>query len=514
MKPNQILRNSQLLDEYLDEQSRRRLSIFTSEVLGFSNAPHHREWYGILEGTLTSDPNGDWDSPVVKAPEGNYNRLITLLAPRSHSKSTCFTVNYPLWRIGLNPNIRILIVSASGGISASFLREIKGHITRNTNYHRVFDNLSPENIKEAEKWSTTEIIVKRPNTRLKDPTVAVASAAGTVVSKRADLIICDDMLDENNTRTADQRMKIKNWFNEVLLPVLEPDGQLIVVGTAWNTDDLYHEMMGQEVYNVRKRYKAILSEETKEVLWKERWSWDSLMQRKEQTGSMAFNKSYQNEAMSAEDRIFNEAWLHEAKRKGANRTLMQTMDYSKWDLGGLTIAGGVDLAISKKDDSDFTAMAILGQTKDGTKIPLWLSRERLTPAETKERIIALNARYKPDIVIVESNAYQKAMTIDLADTTSVPVKAYTTGGEKYDIEIGVNSLAIDFENGKWILPYSATDPHTREMVDYLVAGMLDFPSGHTEDLLMAVWFANNGLRTLTSKASSVTQASTRSVFGR
>lgn len=510
---NQIITDPIAKVRFLDSKSKYDLSTFTGHILGFDNAPHHEEWYQILQNKLMQDPNGNWDSQLIPAPPDNYNRLIGLLAPRSHAKSTCFTVNYPLWRIGKDPNIRILLVSASGSQSTSFLREIKGHMERNQSYHRLFGNLSPENLIMAEKWTTTEIIVKRTNTRIKDPTVAATSTGGTVLSKRADLIICDDILDEQNTRTAEQRLKTKEWFNEVLLPVLEPDGQLIIVGTVWNLEDLYHHIMSQPIYNIRKRYKAITNDETKQVLWEERWSYAKLMQRKEQVGSTAFNKSYQNEAIAAEDAVFQKEWTDEAKRKGANRTLIKNLNYSSWDLGYLTIAGGVDLAISQKDDSDYTAMAIIGQTREGMKLPLYLLREKLSPAQTKSMIISLNERFNPDVIIVESNAYQKAMQLDLADTTSVPVKAYTTGGEKYDIDIGINSLAIDFENGKWILPYSSQDPYTQTMVDYLCSGMLDFPSGHTEDLLMALWLANTGLRKLGS-SSKVETAKASDVFGR
>ncbi len=509
----QIQNNPILLEQFLDDKSKYDLATFTSHILGFDNAAHHYEWYKILQDKLMQDPHGDWDSPLIPAKPGNFNRLISILAPRSHSKSTSFTVNYPLWRIGRDPNIRILLVSAAFTQSVSFLREIKGHMERNPNYHRMFGNLSPENLVTAEKWASTEIIVRRDNTKIKDPTVAATSTGGTVLSKRADLIICDDILDEQNTRTAEQRAKTKEWFDAVLLPVLEPDGQLIIVGTAWNREDLYHQMMQQPIYDIRKRYKAILDDDKRIVLWPERWSYDSLMKRKEQTGGIAFNKSYQNEAIAAEDAIFKQEWTDAAKAKGRGRKLLQTLDYSQWDLGKLTIAAGVDLAISKKDGSDFTAMSVVGCTREGEKVLLYAIRDKLSPAETRQHIIEIWERFRPEIIIVENNAYQEALRRDLADTTAMPIKGYTTGGEKFDQEIGINSLAVEFENGKWILPYDSGSPQTVKLVDYLVEGMLDFPSGHTEDLLMATWFANNGLRDLmTSKGEGTVKVGTHSLW--
>ena len=164
----------------------------------------------------------------------------------------------------------------------------------------------------------------------------------------------------------------------------------------------------------------------------------------------------------------------------------------------MTVAIGVDLAISQKDTADNTAFAVIGQTKLGAKIPLWLEQGKFTFAQTQRKILELANRYNPDIVVVENNGYQEALRRDLADNTSLPIVGYSTGGEKYDENIGVSSIAVEFENEKWILPYSTEEgtDYNREQIDRLVEGMLNFGSGHTADILMALWFANGGLRRL------------------
>ena len=271
---------------------------------------------------------------------------------------------------------------------------------------------------------------------------------------------------------------------------------LVVHNTAWNVEDLYHETMKQKIYQVRKRYKAITDLDKKKVLWEERWTHEKLMERKQQMGSIAFSKSYQNEAISAEDQIFRPEWLEDAK--SYNRKLVRFVNYAKWDLGAMTVTGGLDLAISQKDGSDFTASAVIGRTKTGVKIPLWLSRDKLSPSQTRQLIIELFERYPMmKQLTVENNAYQDALVRDMAEQTDLPIRGYNTGGEKFDEELGINSLAVDFENGKWILPYSEDSEYTQRMVDFLVGGMLNFPSGHTEDLLMALWFSNQAMRDIT-----------------
>lgn len=336
-------------------------------------------------------------------------------------------------------------------------------------------------------------------------------AGGAILSKRADIIICDDILSVENTRTAEQRDKIRIWFRDVLMPVLEPDGLMINVGTAWNLEDLLHELMSKKGYTLRHRYKAVLDDAKQETLWPQRWPYDKMMELKEEVGSTSFRKSYQNEAMGGEDAIFQYAWLERAKKRGTNRTLVYRLNYSEWDLGSMTIAMGVDLAISTKDESDYCAFAVVGMLKDGTKIPLHLSEQKLSFGGTQKVIKDLYRRFNPEIIVVESNAYQQALVRDMQENTSLPIKGYSTGGEKYDEEVGLNSLAVEFENDKWILPYSSASPITIEIVDKLVEGMKRFPSGHTADILMATWFANGGLRQLTIKPSSQGRVKTSKV---
>lgn len=484
----------QKAQQLMTANARNNLADFAEYVFDFDNGEHHNEWYNIIMNKLRTPKGGDLDTPLEPAPEGWVNHRIALMAPRNHAKSTCFTVVSSLWLIGNNPNIRILIVSASAMQAQGFLREIKDKITKSPKYRQVFGDLFPEDATSpGEKWTSNEIIVRRSATH-KDPTVTALGAGGPILSKRADIIICDDILSIENTRTAAQREKVREWYNAVLLPVLEPDGVMINIGTAWNLEDLLHEHIKNPRADVRRRYKAILPDGSS--LWPERWSIEKLHELKEEVGSIAFSKSYLNEAISSEDAIFKAPWIDKAKERGKNRTLIYHLDYAHWDLGGMTIAMGVDLAISQKDSGDYTAFAVVGELRDGTKIPLHLSQEKLTFAETQKRIYDLYARFRPSVIKVESNAYQAALVRDMQDSTSLPIQGYATGGEKFDPEVGLQSIAVEFENNKWILPYGSQSPSTIKIVDELAEGMLRFPSGHTADILMALWFANTGLREL------------------
>lgn len=491
---------AELLAEQRSNDALARIDMgwFAEWTFGFDNGIHHEEWYALLGNRAAQEGEGDqsWVRFLGDKEPDAENNWIMLEAPRDHAKSTCITVNYPLHAIGNDPNVRIVIASNAQDTSEGFVRSIGAVIEQSKDYQRTFGQLKPQ---KPEKWSNQAIQVRRSSYMLKDPTVSAVSIGGQVISKRADIIICDDILTLQNTRTASQREFVKTWFWTVLFPLLKPGGRLIIVGTAWNSQDLYQELLGDRNFQVRMRYDAITDEHKHITLWPERWSWKEMMLRKGSMGTLAFNRAYRNITSNPADSPFDESWLQAAIKRGMNRRLIRALDYPSWDLGKLTIAVGIDPAISKKRNSDFFAISVIGRTQTGMKIPLYAMRRKLSPAQQRMAIKQIAADFNPDIFVVESNAYQASLQIDLAEDTDLPIVPYNTGGEKYDEEIGLNSLAVEMENGKWTIPYDNTDMYTTTMMDHLLNGMREFtPDGgeHTEDLLMATWLANTGLRTL------------------
>lgn len=481
------------------------LNRFTEEILGFTNAPHQTEWYGVL---------------------GNHTyRRIVAAAPRGHSKTTAFSVNYPLWEIVRNPNVRILLVSAADTQSQSFLREIKGRIERDQNYVDFAGQLRPD---KPEKWTDKEIIIKRSRTDLKDPTISTVSVEGTILSKRADIIICDDILNFENTRTPEQRQKIRDWFFTVLLPVLEPKtGRLIVAGTIWQIDDLMENLLLDPMFDYRKKYQAInkepdrlelwqawcniLMEETDDhkvraqifrdenrelmdegikVLWPERMGYEELYMLRH-SDPYAFARAYQNDPASRPSQAIKREWIEAALKKGINMKLQDEPHTEYIDL----TTYGLDLAISQESMADDTCATVLDKLqydwngfKQGQYILRQVRRGKMTGGETRAMVTTDYYALKPSGMRVESVAYQEVMVRDLNDS-GIIVHGHRTGGEKWDSAVGVNAIGTLLEHGNLIIPSDPHDAHTKNIVGKLVAEMLAFPEGHTGDNLMSLWFA-------------------------
>lgn len=245
------------------------------------------------------------------------------------------------------------------------------------------------------------------------------------------------------------------------------------------------------------------------VLWDGERDLDWLMQKKKSAGSVSFYKSYQNEIVSGEDAIFQKEDLEKATDRGKLIKLVDKYEPHSWKFGQNIRTQGVDLAISEKETADYTVDITIAGLSNGDRVLLNIERGHLSPAETRRLIVNQYKAFDPVQVKVESVAYQASLVKDMKDFTNVPIKAYNTGGEKFDQFIGINSLATEFENGKWIIPYDKSDDRTMRLVNILLDEMLKFGpnGGHTGDCLMALWFANTALREMENKSSFGTMKS-------
>lgn len=502
-QPEETVRKE--LFDFHSQTARDELNYYAQKVLGFVNSPHHEKWYKYLQN--------------------EKNKKILILAPRNHAKSTCFSVVFPTWYIGNNPNARIIIVSNTASQAESFLRSIKAIIEREPRYNDVFGSLKPI---YAEKWSNREIIIAR-HTKEKDPTISTVGAGGAILSKRADIIICDDILNKDNTRTPEQRQKVEEWFKDVLMPVLEPNiGRLFWISTAFNTEDLSHKLMKDPTYDVKIKERAIIREASRkflwdeyrdlmfnkgkkeagefyldnqkamdegaEVLWSNRWSYRNLFDERLSLGTRSFNLMYQNDAVSDETAVIREAWIEQCK--ATNRRLIDNFDQATYPISVMTITQGVDLAISENELANETVITTLGKNRENKVVVLNAIGGHWSPSDIRATIKGQNDRFKPSLILVENNAFQASMVKDLQALSIAPIRGFTTTGEKFDEFVGINSMAVALENNQFILPADPTHPRTADYYERIKHEMMSFPSGHTGDWLMSLWFAFTAMRSI------------------
>lgn len=525
---------------------------FSQDYLGFKNNWHHEFFYLCLENLVYQDKKDgkfyknwrlDRSVPGIK-PEGKKpkkpinNRFILVLSPRFHSKSTVFSFVYPLWEIVNNPNIRILIVSANEYIARGFVRQIQTQLEINDKIKEDFGQLQP---RKAKKWGEKAFIVER-DTIEKDPTVSAAGLMGKIVSKRADIIILDDIIDLESARTEKLRNKVLEWYEKVLYPILTENGRMIVVGTKWFKGDIYDVIETNKPFDIKIKLKALLYDSAytnsflnprKErlaldadkvfsvgvkralpgyrksvhtgVLWPDKWSYEKLQEIRRDISDSSFYSQYMNEPVSNFESFFKKDKVDIAYKKGNNISLPNSWDNIHYPPHfphvQLVVAMGVDLAASQDKRADNNAIAIWGLAHNGTRYLLYLEEFKGTFDEVKEKIITLYYLFNPIKVVVESNVFQQLLAEQLGQEIDVEgIK--TTSVTKFDEQSGLYHMQMLFDREKVVIPAamlltsSNKEAKARQgFVQKFYEDLTTYVMGdHTPDMIMASWFAFRALR--------------------
>jgi len=397
------------------------------------------------------------------------------LAPRDHGKTEVFTITYPLYRILKDPNIRILILSKTSTQARKCLRIIKQELETNERIRGDFGDL------RGFPWGQEAIYCKRTRDS-KDPTVEVVGALGAITGGHFDLIIADDILDDENTKTAQRREDMLNWFLGTILQLAEPESQVIVVGTRKHFDDLYSHLLENPLWKCdvesaiiewpsEENITYIKNEEGRvidvkvtgsyKVLWPEKWGIEALLLDRLAIGSILFNREKQNKPHK-EGNLLKRDWLHLVGRKEIPK------------LSDLQIYMGIDLAISESEQADYTAIAVVGVSKYDVYL-LKIYYARLNFPQQVKTIEALAKQWRPVIINIESNSYQLAMQQHLFAHTPLPVRASKTLKDKATRFIG---MSANFENGRVRI--------AEDIDNEFITEWTEFPDSKNDDCLDAV----------------------------
>lgn len=127
-----------------------------------------------------------------------------------------------------------------------------------------------------------------------------------------------------------------------------------------------------------------------------------------------------------------------------------------------------------------------------------------------------------NLVVEEDNSYvvedlaahnSQAYILQFAnETMNVPVVPHTTTKAKRDPVLGVESLAIELANGKWIFPRAKDGSIHPELHEFIQEMLFFDPKAHTGDRLMSCYFAREVARRYAGDARYVPQM-TMSVLG-
>jgi predicted phage terminase large subunit-like protein len=146
---------------------------------------------------------------------------------------------------------------------------------------------------------------------------------------------------------------------------------------------------------------------------------------------------------------------------------------------GMRLYQGVDLAISMKQNADYTAIVTVGVDDQGRVWIVDAERRRVGFRDALAFIKEKAARYRPQEIAIEAVQYQAAVVEELLRSTDLPVRQVKPDKDKFT---RAQTLITRYENGLvW---------HNETLPSYFVEEMLAFgPDCEHDDLLDAAVYA-------------------------
>lgn len=418
--------------EMLQQEAARRNLLWFAQYADpkFQATPFHCAYYKILD----------------KFAKGNIRKLIVQAPPQS-GKSQGSSRFLPSDMLGINPDLKIGILSYASNIATDFNRDCQ-RIIDTPEYRAVFPDttLNGSNVvtisdSYLRNSSVFEIVGHRGGLR-------AVGRGGALTSKTLDVAIMDDLFkDSQEGNSPVIRESAWNWYTKVVRTRLHNDSQELIVFTRWHEDDIIGRVLAREKHifatewadleNVPAdtwvvvNFEAIKTgapteidpREPGQALWPERHSLEKLKAARA-IDPVGFECLYQGNPGSAEGRLYQPF-----------KTYTEKAEYGHYVRSGCY----VDVA---DEGDDFTAAIAYDIYNSGNEV--W--------NEKAKRFEPLLFALVTDIEYTDASAEVTAVTIPRLINTNNVQKAWiesNNGGSQFEkvIRPKVRALTIPFYQG-------------------------------------------------------------------
>ena len=282
---------------------------------------------------------------------GVAGQNTSIRAPRGSAKST-FCALLIAWLIGVHAIVRmrlpLLYISYTVDVASPKSAAIKA-IIESREYQRIFPM-----VRKGRKWGDESWSIDYDHAGIRvvgdeDFTVWCAGLKGGIVSKRAAIVLLDDLIKSaDDIANPEVRAQMDRNWTRAILPVILPGGRAIHLGNLQRADDIqatrFNEKNGWKVIT----QSAIVEDDKgNERSYWDFWSLNWLQGLREQD-PVGFSFQYQNVIVRSSEISIDPKWI----KWGEVPT--EASDYE-----ALTI--GVDLSSSLKEKADYTVFTLCGR---------------------------------------------------------------------------------------------------------------------------------------------------------
>jgi hypothetical protein len=499
---------------------------FCDEYLGMPLPEHHLRVDDVICGREPRNMH-----PSLQYAPGRPDRILLNFAP-FHAKSQCWSVQYALWRMMRDPNVRIAIVSKTQELAKKIIHQIKQYLEL-PQYAKLHAAFMPEGGWKGDSWTKTAIYLSGVDTAQKDPTLQALGLGGQIYGSRLDVIILDDLVDLKNVHTYKE---LADWVGTECDSRVDDNGILMCLGTRLAPHDIYSELRdlvdwdGETSVWTYFAQPAVLEMPTKADprTWVTLWPfkadgstmWDGLALAKKKAvlpSESRWQLTYQQMDASL-DQVFPTGAVM-ASIDG-RRAAGPQQERNLYSVLGVDPAG-----------AGFTAMIVLGYDRaTGQRIVLdGHNQARMPPEQLIDKIKALVLAHNVRELIIEENAFQSFLVRnqelrDFCFSHGCLITGHYTGARKWDENLGVQSLAPLFLScaehdpvaDTWT-PRPVADrlislpaPKFSTFVDELTTQLTTWQPREGQrqqttktDLVMALWFASIGIQKIIDQQRNV-----------
>lgn len=390
-------------------------------------------------------------------------RLIINIPPR-YMKSTCISVCWPAWLLGIKPSRRILCASYSQALSIKHSVDTK-HLMSSQFYQTIFPNTSlDKSVNNKTKFITNDRGFRFST-----------SVGGTLTGEGGNFLILDDPHNAMQIHSAKHREKAIQWFQQSFISRLDnkKDGIIVIVMQRLHPNDLtgfllenqksiWHHLnipaiADRDMKYQINNYNHIFKEN--EILHPDREGKEEISNVSKELGCYAFNAQYLQSPIQQNSGMIKIKWFCYYK------TLPEKDSFTH-------IIHSWDTALKSGDQNSYSVCTIWGKLGEDFYL-IDVIREKLEYPELKSEVIKQAEYWNPDHILIEDKASGQSLLQDLKK--EYPYTSFVAIHPNKDKVTRFARVTVLFEKQKIFLPQDSHWKHEYEQE------LLSFPASKAND---------------------------------
>jgi len=394
--------------------------------------------------------------------DGTTTRLMINIPPGS-GKTELITKCFPVWAMGLRPDIRIITTGYSAALTQNFGAEARDYYKSNT-FKKVFPRRSGVRSDQDTKglWRTNA-----------GGQYLATGTGGSITGHRANCFIIDDPIKPDDAESDVKRTAVNRWYdNTVLSRLFNPNTDaVIIVMQRTHEDDLCGYLLDKAQNGAGEVFDHISVQAIAEIQEAFRDAGESYhedrfpltaLEKIRSNDPVVFSTQYQQEPVNKDTQEFHEEFFR----------------YYEEIPKGLRTFTVVDPAFKQQKHNDETAI-VTGGFRDDELYILEVTHGRYNATQLIDKVIYHGLKWHPEKIGVEGFQAQTVLGQWLTKTMKdrqlyVPVDEIMQKGSK---EEKIRGLQGPIRHGKvfWKKDMQALETQLKK-----------FPRGRHDDIIDAV----------------------------